>query len=182
MESESSAVEEAVASNNDALSLPHGHAASSGSAISPRAQSMKRESKAVENAVSSNNDALSPSHGPAASASSRHRRLGLRAACCRFHLPACWPRFDSLHASNIPSSSLKLLSPAAGCGTKAAAGCTQSKGFAASSEPRLSVAAGIRPRHRSGAPRFQLSLDSPSSTLNSCPPPHRSNHQPLPPP
>jgi hypothetical protein len=31
--------------------------------------------------------------------------LGLRAACCRFHLPACWPGLDSPPPENLPSNS-----------------------------------------------------------------------------
>jgi hypothetical protein len=89
--------------------------------------------------------------------------FGLRAACCRFHLAAFWPRLDSPSLNGVPCNFLNyyssgflsqlhrsysahfsatsaprrfvylpdpFISPAAGYGGKAAAGCAQSKGCA----------------------------------------------------
>ncbi len=66
---ERKAAEKAVTSTSAPSFSPHG---SSGSAISPRAQTMGRERKAAEEAVPSASDQVFSPHGPAASARPLH--------------------------------------------------------------------------------------------------------------
>ncbi len=116
-----------------------------GSAISPRAQTMDRESKAVGRPLRPPTASFSPLLGQPPQRGSATGALDcVQPAAAFICQPAGRDWTHSMPTTFLPISP-SLLSPAAGCGTKAAAGCTHSKACGPAAQP-LQVARSRRER------------------------------------